>query len=55
LIQVTFHLPSNRRLASFSSRVRSSLAALRILARVNFTRQTSLLFLSPYSPVEKMI
>lgn len=42
--------PSNRRLGSFSSRVSSSLAALRILARVNLTLHTSRLFLSPYSP-----
>lgn len=48
-----FCIPSNRRLGSFSSRVSSSLAALRILARVNLTLQTSRLFLSPYSP-EKM-
>lgn len=45
-----FIIPSNRRLGSFSSRVSSSLAALRILARVNLTLHTSRLFLSPYSP-----
>lgn len=50
IARLTFLLPSKRRLESFSSRVSSSLAALRIFARVNFTLHTSLLFLSPYSP-----
>ena len=44
-------LPSNSRLGSFSSRVRSSLADFRIFARAYFTRQTSRLFLKPYSPI----
>ena len=43
--------PSNRRLSSFSSRVSSSRAAERILPRVYFTRHTSLLLRSPYSPI----
>ena len=34
----------------FSSRVNSCLAARRILERVNWTRQTSLLLRRPYSP-----
>merc|ERR1719412_849527 len=45
-------LPSNSLLGSFSSRVRSSLAAVLILARLYFTLQTSLLFLSPNSSDE---
>ena len=44
-------LPSNRRFGSFSSRVNNSRAALRILARVYFTRHTSLLLRRPYSPM----
>ena len=44
-------LPSNKRLGSFSSKVSSSRAALRILARAYFTRHTSRLFLKPYSPM----
>ena len=44
-------LPSNRRLGSFSSKVRSSLEALRILAKVYLTLQTSFLLRRPYSPM----
>uniref|UniRef100_A0A2M4DEW3 Putative secreted protein n=1 Tax=Anopheles darlingi TaxID=43151 RepID=A0A2M4DEW3_ANODA len=44
-------LPWKRRFSSFSSSVSSSRAALRILASVYFTRQTSRLFRRPYWPM----
>ena len=43
--------PSKSLLGSFSSRVSSSLAALRKWASVIWTLQTSLLFFSPYLPM----